>query len=599
MNGNELLDALPAAVYLTDAEGRITYYNEAAVELWGHRPQLGTDRWCGAWRIYWPDGRVLPHDECPMAVALKEGRPLRGIEAIAERPDGTKVRFLPFPTPLRDPSGKLIGAINLLVDITKSHEADIDLERLAAIVDSSDDAIVSKTLTGQISSWNAGATRIFGYEAHEMIGQPITRIIPPELHDEETEILARLRRGQRVDHYETVRIAKDGRRLNISLTVSPVRDNLGKVVGAAKIARDITERKQAEKLHRLLIDELSHRVKNTLATVQALANQSLRRAKSPADFVSSFGGRVQALARAHDLITQTKLRGAEVLDIVRDQVMLGATDDTRVSCSGPVVMLDAEPSLHLALVLHELATNARKYGALSSPNGHLGVHWELQTNGGYRLVLEWQESGGPKVSAPKDRGFGSALIDHTLAACGGEVSMRYAAAGVTGRIILPIPEPERPGQPAATLRTDRTLSLLPRPAEERSLKGKRIAIIEDEPLVAMDLQSTLSTAGCEVIGPAGTLDKARKLIADAEFDAALLDVDLSGHRVDELATALTRKNVPFAFVSGYGREGLPTGFHEAMLLKKPFSQEQLIGMVELLLYQADAIVRLRTKTANY
>jgi PAS domain S-box-containing protein len=599
MNGSELLDALPAAVYLADAEGRITYYNEAAAGLWGHRPKLGTDQWCGSWRLYRPDGRLLPHDECPMAIALKEGRPIRGIEAIAERPDGTKVRFLPYPTPLRDASGKLIGAINLLVDITERHEADIELERLAAIVDSSDDAIVSKTLTGQISSWNAGATRIFGYQVHEMIGQPITRIIPPELRDEETEILARLRRGERIDHYETVRITKDGRRLNISLTVSPVRDKLGNVVGAAKIARDITERKQAEKLQRLLIDELTHRVKNTLATVQAMANQSLRRAKSPADFVSSFGGRVQALARAHDLITQTKLRGAEVLDIVRDQVMLGATDDMRVFCTGPAVMLDAEASLHLALVLHELATNARKYGALSSPNGQLSVQWELQTNGGYRLVLEWRESGGPKVSAPKERGFGSALIEHTLAACDGEASMRYAADGVTARIILPVSEPDRQRHPAATLRTDKTLSLLPRPAEEPCLEGKRIIIIEDEPLVAMDLQSTLTTAGCKVIGPVGRLDKARALITSAEFDAALLDVNLSGHRVDELATALTKKNIPFAFVSGYGRESLPSGFHEAMLLKKPFSQERLIGMVELLLYQADAIVRLRPKTAQH
>ena len=174
--------------------------------------------------------------------------------------------------------------------------------------------------------------------------------------------------------------------------------------------------------------------------------------------------------------------------------------------------------------------------------------------------------------------------------------MRYAAAGVTSRIILPIPAPDRPERPAAPSTVEKTLSLLPRPAKESCLAGKRILIIEDEPLVQMDLQSTLATAGCEVIGPVGILDKARTFIADAVFDAALLDVNLSGHKVDELATALTRKNVPFAFVSGYGRESLPSGFREAVLLKKPFSQEQLMGMVELLLYQADAIVRLRPKS---
>jgi PAS domain S-box-containing protein len=296
--GTELLEALPVAVYTTDAEGRITFYNQAAADLWGHHPELGSSQWCGSWRLYWPDGRPLPHGECPMAVALKEGRQVRGLEAIAERPDGTRVRFLPYPTPLRDASGRLVGAINLLMDITERHEASMESARLASIVASSDDAIISKTLDGHITSWNASATRIFGYHANEMIGQPITRIIPPELHAEESEIIARLKLGERIDHYETVRVAKDGRRIDMSLTTSPLRDKSGRVIGASKVGRDITERKQAEQLQRTLTNELIHRIKNTLATVQAIATQSLLRAKSPSDFVSSFTGRVQALARA-------------------------------------------------------------------------------------------------------------------------------------------------------------------------------------------------------------------------------------------------------------------------------------------------------------
>jgi PAS domain S-box-containing protein len=179
-----------------------------------------------------------------MAVALKEGRPVRGIEAIAERPDGTRVRFLPHPTPLRDRAGRLVGAINLLMDITDREAAAVDTARLAAIVASSDDAIVSKTLDGTVTSWNEGATRIFGYEAGEMIGQPISGH-PPELHAEEKQIIARLERGERIRHYETVRVAKDGRRIDISLTVSPLRDKFGKVIGASKVGRDITQRKQA------------------------------------------------------------------------------------------------------------------------------------------------------------------------------------------------------------------------------------------------------------------------------------------------------------------------------------------------------------------
>lgn len=122
ITGTELLEALPVAVYMTDAEGHITFYNSAAADLWGHRPELGSSRWCGSWRLYRPDGRPLPHDECPMALALKERREVRGVEAIAEKPDGTRVRFLPYPTPLRDPSGRLVGAINLLMDITDRHD---------------------------------------------------------------------------------------------------------------------------------------------------------------------------------------------------------------------------------------------------------------------------------------------------------------------------------------------------------------------------------------------------------------------------------------------------------------------------------------------
>ena len=227
----DLLEALPLAVYTTDAEGRITFYNQAAAELWGHRPKLGSDQWCGSWRLFRPDGGPLPHDECPMAMALAEGRAIRGIEAIAERPDGTRVRFLPYPTPLRDASGRLIGAINLLMDVTDRHQAEMDSAQLASIVASSDDAIVSKSLDGRVRTWNGGAVRIFGYEADEMVGQPITKIIPPELHAEEKRILAQIQRGESVRHYDTVRVAKDGRRIDISLTVSPVRDEFGKSGG--------------------------------------------------------------------------------------------------------------------------------------------------------------------------------------------------------------------------------------------------------------------------------------------------------------------------------------------------------------------------------
>jgi PAS domain S-box-containing protein len=580
------------AVYATDAGGRITYYNQAAVDFWGHRPQIGTDQWCGSWRLYWPDGRPLPHDECPMALTLKERRPVRGMEAVAERPDGTRVPFMPYPTPLFDAQGELVGAINLLMDTTEPHQAALDSARLAAIVVSSDDAIVSKTLEGRVTSWNDGAARIFGYQPDEMIGQPVTKLIPPDLLGEEDEIIAKLRRGERVNHFETERLTKDGRRINVSVTVSPLHDKTGRVVGASKVARDITERKQSEKIQRLLLDELNHRVKNTLATVQAIARQSLYRSKSPDEFVASFSGRVQAMARAHGVLTQRALQGAEISDLVREQVLLDSSSDSRITCSGPGLILDSQSALHLALVLHELATNARKYGALSVPHGRLTVTWSLLRKGGRTLLMRWNERGGPRVVAPSAAGFGTTLIEQALGAHGGTASIHYEEGGVSCDITLPLaaevsaqsiaaPDAEREPRPATRAATNQS-----------ALSGKRILVVEDEALLSMDLEASLVAAGCEVIGPAATLETARPLI-EAGCDAALLDVNLAGYPVDELAAALAERKIPFAFLTGYGREALPDGFRDAPMLGKPFSQRDVLAIVARLL--APNVVQLKQK----
>jgi PAS domain S-box-containing protein len=282
----ELLDALPAAIYTTDAAGRITYYNSAAVELAGRRPRIGSDEWCITWRLYWPDGTPLPHDECPMAVALRTGRPVRGVEAVAERPDGTLVRFMPYPTPLHDASGNVIGAVNMLVDLTERSQAEQARQLLASIVESSDDAIVSKDLNGVVDSWNPGAERLFGYTADEVIGKSVTSLFPPDLLNEERAILERIRLGEQIEHYETVRLRKDGSVVDISLTVSPLRNAAGKVTGVSKIARDISARKKVEHERLLALqDEERRRIANELhdSTAQHLVAMSLNLMRLRAD----------------------------------------------------------------------------------------------------------------------------------------------------------------------------------------------------------------------------------------------------------------------------------------------------------------------------
>ncbi|HEY9385200.1 MAG TPA: PAS domain S-box protein [Gemmatimonadales bacterium] len=267
-----LLETLPVGAYACDADGLITCFNQQAVELWGRAPRLNhpSDRWCGSFKLHSAaDGSPVRHEDCWMATAIKTGVPQNAQEIVVERPSGEHCTVLVHANPIHNAAGALVGAVNVLVDISDRKRAEEAQSKLGAIVESSDDAIIGKTLDGRILSWNAGAQRIFGYTVEEAVGQPITLIIPPERLDEEAGILAKLCAGERVEHYETVRLTKDGRRLDISLTSSPIRNAAGRVIGASKVARDITAKKRDEAaLHRL--QEMSIRLATSLNERQIL-----------------------------------------------------------------------------------------------------------------------------------------------------------------------------------------------------------------------------------------------------------------------------------------------------------------------------------------
>jgi len=568
----DLLKLLPVAIYTTDANGFLTFYNDAAAEFWGIKPELGRTRWSGAHRFYSVSGERILLENGPVATTLKSGEAARH-ECITERPDGTRIHTLAFPYPLRDASGRLTGTINLLTDVTDSYKGAAAQARLAAIVASSDDAIVAKTLTGHITSWNKGATRIFGYEEKDVLGLSINIIVPPELQDEERRILTRIGRGEHIDHYETVRVAKDGRRVDVSLTVSPLHDKHGKIIGASKVARDITEKKRAEEMQRLLLGELNHRVKNMLAIVQSIATQTLRRATSPDEFAKSFTGRVQAIARAHTLFTRDSWQGTDIRDLVRDQLLLDDEEDSRISWSGAPVSLEPQTAMSFSMILHELGTNARKYGALSVPSGRLSLQWSLDPDAG--LVLNWFERGGPLVHAPLRHGFGTTLIEKGLKAHGGQAEINFDPEGLICEIRLPLPTNAQMSLPLPPLGQQDT-----RPAERPdplSIKGKRILVIEDEPLVSMDIETCLAESGSIVVGPANNVTLARQLIESESFDGALVDANLAGEPVDEIANALLARRIPFVFLTGYGRDSLPAAFRETGIIGKPYTREQLVA----------------------
>jgi PAS domain S-box-containing protein len=340
--------------------------------------------------------------------------------------------------PIRDGSGAVAFLHPTGTDITERKRIEAELREseqrlryLGSIVESSDDAIVSKNLDGIVTSWNKGAERVFGYTAEEAIGQPITIVIPADRLSEEREILTRIRRGERIEHFETVRQRKHGSFIDVSLTVSPVKDMDGKIVGASKVARDVTEQKRAQDLIATLAREAEHRSKNVLAIVQAAVN--LSRSPTPEGLKQAIEGRVRALANVHSLFSEARWIGAELSAIATQELAAYCTtDNARVRIDGPPVLLEPNAAQAVAMVFHELATNAGKYGALSGSKGQVDLTWLHKADG--QLVLHWTEKGGPPARTPANQGFGMRVIDRMVRQLNGKVDFSWRLVGLTCEI---------------------------------------------------------------------------------------------------------------------------------------------------------------------
>jgi PAS domain S-box-containing protein len=338
---------------------------------------------------------------------------------------------------VRRSDGQAVKLLGVTRDVTERKKAVQIAQRLVSIVESSDDAIVSKDLNDIITSWNNGAERLFGYSAEEVIGKSISILIPPDRQDEERGILGRIRLGLPANHFETIRRRKDSTPVDISLTVSPLFDATNAVIGASIIARDITARKRAEEHQRLLKAELDHRVKNVLATVSAIVDQTQDASNTHADFVAALSDRIKSLANTHELLSQGQWRGVSLAEIVRRELAPYATNKTTIE--GPSVTLKAEATQAVAMVLHELTTNAAKYGGLSVRGGGVLLRWRWLWNGsGARLAIEWQEVGGPRVAPPSRPGYGTSIVREVIPfELGGRVDLVFAADGVQCRLEIP------------------------------------------------------------------------------------------------------------------------------------------------------------------
>jgi PAS domain S-box-containing protein len=423
---------------IMDLQGRLREVNNIAVDWCGYtreqvldRPFSETPWWRGSEAM---QARIrFATDQAASGRIFRE-------ELRYWLADGSE-RIVDFAMhPIRDQSGAVVFLHPTGIDITERKQAEAALREseqrlrwLASIVESSDDAIVSKNLDGVITSWNRGAERVFGYAAEEVIGQPITIVIPQDRQDEERTILTRIRRGERIDHFETVRQRKHGSLIVVSLTVSPVKNAEGKIVGASKIARDMTEQKRNQEQIATLAQEAEHRSKNVLASVQATV--MLSQSDTPEGLKQVIEGRIQALANVNSLFVETRWIGAELSTIATQELApYTGKNKQRVQIEGPQVLLEPNVAQAIAVTLHELGTNAVKYGALSEAKGQIYLKWLHKADG--ELILQWTEVGGPAVQMPTRQGFGTRVIERMIGRLKGKARFDWRSEGLVCEITV-------------------------------------------------------------------------------------------------------------------------------------------------------------------
>jgi len=562
-----VLDCLPVAAYLCDAAGLITYFNPRAEELWGRAPALNdpVDRWCGSFKLFRPDGTPLQHVQCWMARAILEDRPYTAQEILVERPNGTRIHGLAHASPLHDDDGHLVGAVNVLVDITERRLGDAARAHLAAIVQDSQDAIVSMTLDGIITSWNAGAQKFYGYTAAEAIGRSTTLIIPPDRHEEEAGIRRRLARGERIESYETQRVCKDGRVVDVSLTISPLRDPHGRITGVSKIARDITAQKAEERRRREteaalreadrrkdeFLAIMAHELRNPLAPLVSSLD-ILQVSPDPQAMHEVLGivrRQVGNLVRLVDDLMDASRVARGLIELKYEVVPLADVVDGAVEIARPLVESRAQHLLldvpdrgvkvhgdptRLTQVVANLLNNAAKY---TPQGGRIEVRLRAE---GDRAMLRVADDGDGippemlahifEMFAQLDRsqertqgglGIGLSLVKRLVELHGGSIEAHSEGEGRGSEFVVWLPLAPAAADAGATARP----ALLPAP--------RRVLIADDNADAATTLSLLLKALGQEVHIVHDGLE-ALERAAWLRPDVLLLDIGmpgLSGHEV--------------------------------------------------------------------
>jgi PAS domain S-box-containing protein len=450
---DDILELLPVAICICDLEGRIVQFNSRAVEIWGRTPNPGEthEHFTSDAKFYSSEGKRLP--ESRVSQVLRSHEPLRNEEVVVDKPDGSRIAVLMNIDPLCDARGAVVGIVNCFQDVTERkrfHEAleqsQQDLrqqeQRWNATYEHAAIGIVEIDAEGRFLRVNESICDITGLTRQELLGWRLFARTHPDDRDVDEDLYRRQVKGE-IGFYSIEKrfVRKDGRVIWCAIRSSTVRDAAGQFLYGVRVVQDITARKEAEDRQKLLMDELNHRVKNTLATVQSLATQTARGAHSPEQFRQSFEGRLIALSQAHDQLTRRQWTSADLRAIVSAAVAPHLSrGQERVTLAGDDITVTPRVALTLAMVLHELTTNAAKYGSLSAPGGRVEVGWRLLQGPSQpaMLYLEWRESGGPLVTTPTRRGFGSRFIEGSVKAeLQGNVRLQFDADGL--RCIMEVP----------------------------------------------------------------------------------------------------------------------------------------------------------------
>ncbi len=540
-----LADNMAQLAWMADANGDVFWFNKRWTDYTG---TTLADMSGKGWRkVHHPD--FVEHVVSRVNEAFKDRTMWEDVLPLKSQ-NGSYRWFLSRAVPVTDDTGRVVLWCATHTDITEQRILGQRLRQLARVIELSHEAMLVWDVDDGIMLWNKGCEELYGYRRSEVLGAPAKEILAVIRTDgAETVEDMLLRDGEWSG--EIMHRAKDGSEVWVDSRQELIRAGGRNLV--LETNRDISERRKADAIRDLLVAELNHRVKNTLAIVQSLAAQTARTQTDMPAFVASFTGRLQSLAAAQAILSEAHWSGARLRDLVSSQLAITIGPSEQASLTGEDVFLPPQTALQLTLILHELATNARRHGALSVAQGRVDIAWRVEPGMPRHVVLDWRESGGPRVEEPGERGFGRQLIERTGRLPYLKSKIEFRRTGVRCRVWAELPDED---QTTSLGYFDPSRGVAKRGGREplrqlgKSRVGRRVLVVEDDPLDALLIEEALADAGYLVVGSARSREDVEHALRDLTFDAAVVDSDAASLDTSKLLDELEARQLPLIMIGG-------------------------------------------------